>query len=181
MLQPAPLDSQTRSSNFLINPFCVHPTENCVSGEGEEGRRGAVATLPPSPPTDHASPPAPHPMPHPHPSPQVLPALGIETIYKYQRCLAMSLSKLGPGAWPPPSGVLTLAPLLSVPPHTHAPHLFIVNSHFCTGFEPGDVGSHFFSLCWHLRPLEAWPTSWCDLEESQSPFSHLPPVLRISR
>lgn len=24
------------------------------------------------------------------------------------------------------------------------PHPFIVNSHFCTGFEPGDVGSHFF-------------------------------------
>lgn len=46
--------------------------------------------------------------------------------------------------WPPPSGELTLAPPLSVP---SPPHPFIVNSHFCTGFEPEDVGSHFFFLC----------------------------------
>ena len=118
--------------------------------------------------------------PPPSLTPRVLPSLGIETLYKYLCCLALSLSKAGSGVWPPLSGELTLAPLLSVPPPT--PHPFIVNSHFCTGLSQGTWGViFFFSLCWHLRPLEAWPTSQLDLGEFQDVSPHLPPMLRISR
>lgn len=164
---------------LTLSVFIPRKTVCPAAGRWGGGEARGIATFPPSPPTAHASPP--HPMP-PHPSPLgSSPPWGWRP-YKYLRCSALSLSKVGPGTWPPSSGVLTLAPSFCAPHST--PHPFIVNSHFCTGFEPGDVGSHFFSLCWHLRPLEAWLTSWFGLGEAQDfccccPLP-CPPVLRIS-
>lgn len=118
--------------------------------------------------------------PPPSLTPRVLPGLGIETLYKYLCCLALSLSRQGQGC-----GLLRVESSLwphsfLCPPPT--PHPFIVNSHFCTGLSQGTWGViFFFSLCWHLRPLEAWPTSQFDLGESQDASPHLPPMLRISR
>lgn len=122
--------------------------------------------------------------PHPHPIPcptlplipRVLPALGIETLYKSVWLCPFQSRGQGCGLPQVESSLWPHTPFCAPP----TPHPFIVNSHFCTGFEPGDVGSHFFSLCWHLRPLEAWPTSRCDLGKSQGVFPHLPPMLKMS-
>lgn len=91
-------------------------------------------------------PPHPHPIPCPTPSltPRVLPALGQLTLINISAVWLCPFQRRGQGR-----GLLQVA--RSVWPHSFlcppTPHPFIVNSHFCTGFEPGDVGSHFFFLC----------------------------------
>lgn len=84
--------------------------------------------------------------PPPSLTPRVLPGLGIETLYKYLCCLALSLSRQGQGC-----GLLRVESSLwphsfLCPPPT--PHPFIVNSHFCTGLSQGTWGViFFFFLC----------------------------------
>lgn len=106
-------------------------------------------------------------------TPRVLPALGRVTFINISAVWLCPFQRRGQGRGLLPVERSLWPHSFLCPPPT--PHPFIVNSHFCTGFEPGDVGSHFFfSLCWHLRALEAWPTSRLHLGESQGVSSPAP-------
>lgn len=120
----------------------------------------------------------PIPCPHPQPSPLRI-CLSQGHRDPLEIPLLFGFAKAGLGVVVSPAERALRLSSSSPPP---TPHAFTVNSHFCTWFEPGDVGSLSLSpsLCLPPSPsflfvlasqlLEAWSTSRFDLGGAQDVF-----------